>query len=375
MAGIDIRNFLNSFVHQQRLAPQNNLQGAKFVQPQPQSQPAVPPPLSGQAATQIVNNTQNLQMNTLQSIDRAIYAKDVLGIPKNLNEFIYMLQRGMTQGQFNQMFSSQLAYQKNSLSQLQAQILAQLQGLDVSEMQAIVSNQLTTQLQSSLKNLEILSNGMINLNQISQLIQINGKDALTKIIMAMTEASKSGITDLSQLKDMARLINASISVAAENDSAKTMKLLLLLYLPWLPLKEGVDFDLEIETKQGAKDETDSILTVTITTINYGTVIATLMLETSNSVQMLIECSEKFPKEELQMRIDREKKHYSMEALTTFRTKKEIVPNSQNAKASVNMSQTTEINPYLLLSAHSIIRHVIDIDNNTSLGLISHVDEG
>ena len=69
---------------------------------------------------------------------------------------------------------------------------------------------------------------MLNLSQISQLLQTNGKEALTKIIMAMTEASKSGITDLSQMRDMAKLINASIAVAAENDSAKTLKLLLML---------------------------------------------------------------------------------------------------------------------------------------------------
>ena len=39
-----------------------------------------------------------------------------------------------------------------------------------------------------------------------------------------------------------------------------------------------------------------------------------------------------------------------------------------------MAQTTEINPYLLLMAHTIIKHVIDIDNNTSAGIISHTDK-
>lgn len=367
MSGINIRNFLNGFVNRQFQAGNANFSAQKAAHaPAPANQAAPPPQVKPPAPE--VPTVQNLQMNTLKSIDRAIYAKDLMGVPKNLNEFVYMLQRGMTQQQFSRMFSSQLASQRNSLSQLQAQILAQLQGLDVKSMQEILNKQMATQLQSSLKNLDILSNGMINLNNIAQMIQTNGKEALTKLIMAMTEASKMGITDLTQMKDMARLINASISVAAEKDATKTLKLLLLLYLPWLPLKEGVDFDLEVSQDPNGKQESDSILTVTITTINYGTVVATLILETSNSVQIMIECSPDFPKEELNNRIDADNKHYSMNTLTTYDVKKDLAPKQDRAQANVNMSQTTEINPFLLLSAHSIIRHVIDIDNNASISV-------
>ena len=172
---------------------------------------------SGSTASQI---QQNLQLNTLQSMDRAIYAKDLLQVPKNMNELIYMLQRGMNQAQFNQMFANQLAAQRNTLSQMQAQILAQLQGLEFSTSKEMVNVQLASQLQSSLKDLKILSNGMINLGDISILLQKNGKEALTKLIMNMTEASKAGVTDLTQMKEMAKLINASISVASENNPQK-----------------------------------------------------------------------------------------------------------------------------------------------------------
>lgn len=49
----------------------------------------------------------------------------------------------------------------------------------------------------------------------------------------------------------------------------------MLYLPWLPLEDGVGFDLEVETKSGGEEESDSVLTVSITTKNFGTVIATI----------------------------------------------------------------------------------------------------
>ena len=372
MADFNINQFLNNALRQQQIRNSVINQRQAGAQPAPSGLSAASTPKPPIPQPQITQQAQNLQMNTLKSLDRAIYAKDLMGVPKNLNEFIYMMQRGLNTGQFNAMFSAQLAAQRNSISQLQAQILAQLQGLDFSNMSELVNKQMATQLQASLKNLDILSNGMINLSQIAQMIQTNGKDALTKIIMTMTEASKMGIQDLSQLKEMAKLINASIAVAAENEPTKTMKILLMLYLPWLPLKEGVDFDLEVTQKEKSS-ESESILTVTITTINYGTVVATLYLETSNSVQVAIQCSEEFPREELDLRLDKDKKHYSVDTLTSYEVKKDFKPNSDKAKASVNMSQTTEINPYLLLTSHSIIKHVIDIDNNASIGIKSHID--
>lgn len=380
MSGIDINRFLNKFgqnyQHQKMLSSKAGAQPAQISgQLSQKAQESVE-----QSAVQnlkqstTVNLRQSVQMNTLQSIDRAIYAKDLMQMPKNINEFIYMVQRGLTQSQFNQLFANQLAAQKNSLSQLQAQILAQLQGLTVSTAKEAVNFQLASQLSSSLKNLEILSGGMINLNEISLLFQKNGKEALTKLIMAMTEASKAGVTDLSQMKDMAKLINASISIAAENNPQKTLKLLLMLYLPWLPLEDGVGFDLEVEQKSNAHEESDSILNITISTVNFGTVAATLILETSNSVQISIECSENFPKPELQLRIDKEKTHYAVDSVVSYEVNKDSKTVSKNASVNVNMSQTTEINPYLLLMAHSIIKHVIDIDNNKSLGIMSHTDK-
>lgn len=380
MAGINIRKFLNNFTqnyNQQAFQAKGTPNTPAINTPQIAKAPEAPIQSANVAqnvSQNLTTTTQNLQLNTLQSMDRAVYAKEVLGFPKNVNEFIYMLQRGMTQTQFNQMFANQLAAQRNSLSQLQAQILAQLQGLSTSTAKEMVNIQLASQVQGSLKNLEILSGGMINLNQISQLLQTNGKDAITKLIMSMTEASKAGITDLSQMKEMAKLINASISIASENNPQKTLKLLLMLYLPWLPLEDGVGFDLEIQQKSENKEESDSILQITISTINYGVIKATLVLESTNSVQVTIDASEKFPKNELKTRISKEQKFYSMDSVVSFAESKQKQQADTKQSANVNMSQTTEINPYLLLMAHTLIKHVIEIDNNKTLGITSHTDE-
>jgi hypothetical protein len=305
------------------------------------------------------------QMGEMKGADNAAYVKDMMKLPKNMNEFVYMLQRNMTLNQLNQQFANQMNMQRNALSQTQAQILAQLRGLSLTEAQNVIltgNKAILSQFQTTLKNLPISSNGLINLLDVSALIQANGKDAIAKLITTMANSAKLGIQDLTQLKDTAKLINASVAAAAQNDAAQTMKLLMLLYLPWLPLQEGVGFDIEIE-QGNSGDESDSILIITITTIHYGSVVATLVLESSNSVHVNIECVKEFPKDELLLRIEGDEKHYSMESVVSFETNKsqpeDLSPEKPQAK--INMSNTNEINPYLLLMAHTIIRHVIELD--------------
>lgn len=312
------------------------------------------------------------QMGAMGGSDAAAYIKDLMKLPKNLNEFIFMLQKNLNQMQFNRMFEQA---NRQALSQTQAQILAQLQGLSTTELQTVLKNQLANQLSSSLKTLQINANGMINLADIANLIQANGKDAVTKLILCMANAAKQGVNDLSGMKDTARLINASIALASPDNPQQTLKTLLLLYLPWLPLHDGTGFDIEIEAGSSG-EEHDSILIVTISTINFGRVVATLILETSNSVHVNIECSEKFPKDELMARIEGDEKHYSMQSVISFETKSTPLerPEGEQTKAKINMSATNEVNPYLLLMAHTIIRHTIVIDNNASSGVISHVDD-
>ena len=126
--------------------------------------------------------------------------------------------------------------------------------------------------------------------------------------------------------------------------------------------EGTDFDLEVEAAEGGIEQ-ESVLIVTITTINYGTITATLILETQNSVHINIECSAEFPKDELLLRLQSEQKHYSMESVISFETKKSTPqqPKTESTIAKINMSHTNEISPYLLLAAHSLIRHTIELD--------------
>lgn len=353
MADLNLGKMISKFVNYQALNAQKQT---------PSNQPAQTSSFTPAAPTPSASPMPAPQQAQMAGNDLSAYVKDMMKLPKNLNELVYMMQRNITLAQLNQKFAAQTNLR--GISQTQAQILAQLQGLSLSEAQNMILNgnkNLMPQMQSALKNLTISSTGMINLADISAIIQANGKDAIAKLITTMANSAKLGVQDLSQLKETAKLINASVAAASKNDGAQTMKLLMLLYLPWLPLQEGVGFDLEIETASGSS-ENDSILIITITTLNYGNIKATLMLETSNSVHVNIECVKEFPKDELLLRIEADEKHYSMESVVAFETNSQTA-NIQQEKpqAKINMSNTNEINPYLLLMAHTIIRHVIEID--------------
>ncbi len=329
--------------------------------------------VSSSASQTAAASSSSAQMASLAGEDTAAYIKDLLKLPKNLNEFIYMVQRGLTQIQLSRLMAQQYGAQRNTMSPTQAQILAQLQGLSAEELQAALKTQLmTTNTAQSLKNLQILSGGMINLADLAAMIQANGKDAITKLILTMANTAKQGVTDLTQLKDTARLINASIALASQENSAQTLKTILLLYLPWLPLQEGTDFEIEIQQDPDNEDN-DSILVITISTVNFGKVIATLILETSNSVHVNIECSDKFPKDELLNRMKNEEKHYSMQSVVSFQSIETTPAETTQTKASVTMSSMAEINPYMLLMSHTVIRNTIMIDNEASNGVITHTD--
>lgn len=353
MADLNLGKMISRFVNYQTLNLQKQAtqsQSAQSAPPAPQTpaQSTTPTPMPAPQQAQMAGS------------DQSVYVKDMMKLPKNLNELVFMMQRNITLNQLNQRFAQS---NMRAMSQTQAQILAQLQGLSLTEAQNMILNGNKTvlnQLQSTLRNLPISSSGMINLLDISAMIQANGKDAIAKLITTMASNAKLGVQDLSQLKETAKLINASVAAASQNDGAQTMKLLMLLYLPWLPLQEGVGFDLEIETGAGS-DESDSILIITITTLNYGNVVATLILETSNSVHVNIECDKEFPKDELLLRIEADEKHYSMNSVVSFETKTANREKREKPEAKINMSNTNEVNPYLLLMAHTIIRHVIEID--------------
>lgn len=259
-------------------------------------------------------NLFSLKMNSLANVERSLYVKDLMNMPKEMKEVLTILQ--------------------NNQANVATKEVAKLLGTNIS------------------------------ISTLADFMQKNGKEAMTKLISAMAEASRQGVSDLSQIKDAIKYINASVSAAGQENQTQVLKNFMLLYLPWLPLQEGVDFDLEIEQKDGENGEEDeTILTIMISTKNFGNIKITLLLEGMNSFEILIKCSETFPKEELLKRINEENKTHSFQSNVTFEKKEEKSDEIHPTQAKVNISNPKAVNPFLLLMANAIIRHTIDLDNS------------
>lgn len=249
-------------------------------------------------------------MNDLAYLEKSLYVKDLMNLPKSLQEALVLMQKTA------------------NANEMAAKLMAKNIGMEL----------------------------------ISELIQRGGKEALNKIVLAMSNAAKQGITDLSQFKEAMKYINASVSIAAQGDINQTIKTLMLLYLPWLPLQENVDFELEIEGSNETDKDIETSVTVMISTKNYGNIKITLILTKSKAISIIIVCPENFPKEELLARLTDESKTHSIQSEISFEDKKITRSENREKQAKVTLSNMKDVNPFLLLMVNSVIRHTIEIDN-------------
>ena len=312
----------------------------------------------------VLRNLQNLtdvtkmiQMNSFAGADQSVFVKNLLALPQNLAQLLSAMQNpakplmGGTLGL--DVINQELLSNQKGL----AAVFDEAIPLDPN---AIVNSQTS---QAKPDTVALLFSGMISLPEVSKLILQNGKHAVANLILAMASASKKGISS-EQIQESLSIINSCIAMAEANTPTQSLKSLMMLYIPWLPLNEGVGFDLEITPQDGETDSNNTKLTVLIQTKNYGNIKGVFTLTTSNSVDIYIICSESFPKGVLQKSLAEESNTHAMNTnidIEAVQPQKE--EENETHETKVNLSATNEMNPYLLLMAHSFIRNTILIDNN------------
>ena len=301
-----------------------------------------------------------LQMNQIAAMDRAIYIRNLLGLPQTLGQILLNVQDKNRPINTNTLLLKDLNQELLKNQKMIAQIFDDTPDASLTSAVQNIQNQAV----SAQKDIVMLMfSGMVHLPAISELILKNSKHAVANLIIAMASASKSGMTS-EQIQETLSIINSCISMAESGTPSQTLKSLMLLYLPWLPLSENVNFDLEIEAQGGENESNDSKLTVLIQTKNFGNVKGVFTLTTSNSVDIYIICSEDFPKKTLQKSLMEESSSHAMNAvidIESIEPKQKQTLEKQETK--VNLSATNEMNPYLLLMAHAFIRNTIFIDTN------------
>lgn len=310
------------------------------------------------------NITQSLKMNHLANLDRSVFVKNLLGLPQNLSELLTNIQN-----KDKPLLGGTLGLQGINQDKLQnSKTLAMI--FDDVNPQLLNAEQITANTaQAKQDTIALMFSGMISMPDVSKLILQSGKQAVAALIVAMASASKQGISN-EQIQETLSIINSCISMAESNNPAQSLKSLMMLYLPWLPLNEGVGFDLEITAPEGENDLNDSKLTVLIQTKNFGNLKGVFTLTTKNSVDVLIVCSENFPKKLLLKSLMEESNAHAMNTNIDIEEITPIKEENETRETKVNLSATNEMNPYLLLMAHAFIRNTIFIDNNNVAESIS-----
>ena len=313
--------------------------------------------------------TQMLQMNTLIAQDKSVFIKNLLNLPQKLGDILLNLQNPnspINNGTLGVVgLNQELLKNQKTLATLFDETIPIPANIE----QQIVTNIQAQNAKVQQDTIALIFSGMIRMSDVSKLITDNGKQAVAALIISMASASKQGISN-EQIQETLSIINSCISMAESNNPAQSLKSLRMLYLPWLPLNEGVGFDLEITPQEGETDSNNSKLTVLIQTKNFGNLKGEFTLTTSNSVDILITCSEAFPKKILEKSLMEESTTHAMNTVIDI---EEVKPQKEEAnethETKVNLSATNEMNPYLLLMAHAFIRYTILIDNNASLNLV------
>ncbi len=304
---------------------------------------------------------QQLQMNQIAALDRSVYIKNLLMLPQTLGQLLMLGQDKTRPLNINTLFLNDINQDLLKNQKMISQLFDDTPDLPLNTLQQNIQAQVAATQKDAVM---LFFSGMIHLPAISELILKNSKEAVATLIIAMASASKSGMTS-DQIRETLSIINSCVSMADSGNPNQTLKSLMMLYIPWLPLNEGVGFDLEIEPPDGENESSDSRLTVLIQTKNFGNVKGVFTLTTSNSVDIYIVCSEDFPQKTLEKSLRDESSslavHTNIDVEAVESKKREIF---EKPEAKVNLSATNEMNPYLLLMAHAFIRNTIFIDSNS-----------
>ena len=208
----------------------------------------------------------------------------------------------------------------------------------------------------------------LDLIDVQGMLQQNGKNALSKLFQMIAEFNKLGVQMKSQeITELAKLINTAIRQTTSTD-VQTLKTVMLLYLPWLPLTDNEAFKLEITQKKDddVSDSEDSI-TLLITTVNYYNVQASIAKNGNESVNVNVICSDEFPSSELESGLA--EKSVKFNVPINFEAKvQENMPKEKNEerKMKIFMNTSPGVNPFLLLIANSVLNIVHKIDDMDSL---------
>lgn len=204
----------------------------------------------------------------------------------------------------------------------------------------------------------ILAENMISVKMLSEFLNQNSADAISKLMQTISQTLKSGASDVSQLKEILSILNAIQS--STNINSNTLKELLLLYIPLnVPVfdKNVVSAIDDEEEKEAIKNSKLSIL---FETINFSNLLVSINEVENNFFLDVFVCS-KFLKEEFIRIVQALSKEANISSIIDFKNKQDI--ETRNIIQNFKILSDGFISPNALILAHIAIKAIFKIDSN------------
>lgn len=203
----------------------------------------------------------------------------------------------------------------------------------------------------------ILIENMVNVKALSEFLNKNSSEAISKLMQTISQSLKSGVNDVAQLKEIMSILG--VIQSSTNLNSNTIKELLLLYIP---LNQPV-FDKEIEGNNFNEEENKAIknskLSILLETINFSNVLCAIN-EEEGKIFIDIFTAKNFPNSHFSTIINTLAKEINVVPLIDFKNIKE---NTDKKEQNFKIISESYISSNLLILSHIIIKTIFKIDND------------
>lgn len=221
--------------------------------------------------------------------------------------------------------------------------------------------------ESDNKNSLILLAATLNTEQLSELLQTNSKEALSKLYQMLAQFNKIGVSlKDEQISEISKLI--SFVSAAALSEPQTIRATMLMYLPWLPLTDNNMFKLDIASKDTAESvEVDDFVTILITTQNFGNFKAEIIKTNNDEIKIILVISDTFPLKTFEILMKEDSKKYNVNINIDTEIEKNFNKETiKQEKIQISVNVSSKVNPFLLLISNALIKNVHTVDEKQNL---------
>lgn len=210
------------------------------------------------------------------------------------------------------------------------------------------------------KVVKILVENLISTKELGEFLNKNSQEAVQKILQTISTSLKSGISDVTQLKEVMAILG---SIQSSTQSSNALKELMLLYIPLsIPV-----FDKEFEFGEITSEQEEKIkssnLSIMYSTNNFSNMLCCLNYDDYGLFVDIYSCDE-FPREKFSKIIQVFSKEVNLNAQIEY---KNIKVNNKNENAqNLKVISQGYIAPDVLILSHFISKTIFKIDNDFSL---------